>query len=309
MAVRSSAADIRPSVQIPTVGDDQPSWKKVGAIAAVGFVVGVAWPRMAGIRLGPSVPDATPSATSAETVPSAVASGPPPSVGTGAASAPAPPAAPLSSTAAPSQSATESIDVAVGHGSVSSCETAAGDVLKGAQCGGLGGLDAILMPRLRKLVRCRAAATPSGKLRFDVALDFGHGSVGIDLGRGRANPSADALLACVRTEVSGASIAAIDHEHPRYTVAYWVGLDGSRASTPAATISAPLPPEASAESAAQVEWEVAIVRDVPKTGKVVARLQRGATVHIGAAKDGWYPVKYGDGYASTGWVYRGAIGR
>jgi hypothetical protein len=24
---------------------------------------------------------------------------------------------------------------------------------------------------------------------------------------------------------------------------------------------------------------------------------------------GWYPVKYGDGFASDGWVYRAAIGR
>jgi hypothetical protein len=166
------------------------------------------------------------------------------------------------------------------------------------------------MPRLRRLTRCKAGSAASGKLRFDVALDFGRGIVTVDLGRGRANPSADAFLACARTEVSGASIAAIDHEHPRYTVAYWVGLDGSRASSPAATISAPLPTAApSSDSAAQVEWEVAIVRDVPKTGKVVARLQRGAAVRIGTPKDGWYPVRYGDGYASSGWVYRGAIGR
>jgi hypothetical protein len=311
MATRPSTAAARPSVQIPTASDDRPSWKKVGAIAAVGFVVGVVWPRIAGVRLGPSVPDATPSATaSAEPVPSAVVPTSPSSTGT--ATAPAPPAgaAPSAPGAASSQSATESVEVAVAHGSVSSCETAAGDVLKGGQCGGLGGLDAIVMPRLRKLARCRAPSASSGKLRFDVALDFARGSMAVDLGRGRANPSADSLLACARTEVSGASIAAIEHEHPRYTVAYWVGLNGSRTSAPAATISEPLlTPASSAESAAQVEWEVAIVRDVPKTGKVVARLQRGATVHIGTPKDGWYPVQYGDGYASAGWVYRGAIGR
>jgi SH3-like domain-containing protein len=56
-------------------------------------------------------------------------------------------------------------------------------------------------------------------------------------------------------------------------------------------------------------WEVAIVRDAPKTGKVVARLQHGAELHLGAPKDGWYPVKFGEGFASDGWVYRGAIGR
>lgn len=51
------------------------------------------------------------------------------------------------------------------------------------------------------------------------------------------------------------------------------------------------------------------MRDTPKTGKVLARLQRGAVVHLGLAKDGWYPVKYGDGFGSDGWLYRGAIGR
>jgi SH3-like domain-containing protein len=61
--------------------------------------------------------------------------------------------------------------------------------------------------------------------------------------------------------------------------------------------------------AAQVEWEVALVRDSPKTGKVIARLPRGSQVRVGPVKDGWYPVTYGSGYSSEGWVYRGAIGR
>lgn len=61
--------------------------------------------------------------------------------------------------------------------------------------------------------------------------------------------------------------------------------------------------------AAQVEWEVALVRDSPKTGKVIARLPRGSQVRVGPVKDGWYPVAYGNGYSSDGWVYRGAIGR
>jgi hypothetical protein len=51
------------------------------------------------------------------------------------------------------------------------------------------------------------------------------------------------------------------------------------------------------------------VRDAPKTGKVLARLERGTSVHVGPVRDGWYPVKYGDGFASDGWVYRAAIGR
>jgi hypothetical protein len=63
------------------------------------------------------------------------------------------------------------------------------------------------------------------------------------------------------------------------------------------------------DGTAQVEWEVAIVRDAPKTGKVIARLPRGTPLRVGPAKDGWYPAKYGDGFAGDGWIYRGAIGR
>ncbi|MBF5066364.1 hypothetical protein G6O45_24370, partial [Salmonella enterica subsp. enterica serovar Istanbul] len=45
------------------------------------------------------------------------------------------------------------------------------------------------------------------------------------------------------------------------------------------------------------------------TGSVVARLPRGTKVKLGPIKDGWYAIKYGDGFASDGFVYRGAIGR
>ena len=48
------------SVQIPRPAADRPSWSRVGVIAAVGFIVGVAWPRLAGVRLGPSVPERRP---------------------------------------------------------------------------------------------------------------------------------------------------------------------------------------------------------------------------------------------------------
>jgi hypothetical protein len=45
----------------------------------------------------------------------------------------------------------------------------------------------------------------------------------------------------------------------------------------------------------------------PRT--LVARLPRGTKVKVGTSKDGWYQVKYGDGFANEGWLYRGAIGR
>jgi hypothetical protein len=60
---------------------------------------------------------------------------------------------------------------------------------------------------------------------------------------------------------------------------------------------------------AQVIWEVAIVRDSPRTGQVLARLVRGTKIRLGSGEDGWYSVKYGSDFSSEGWVYRGAIGK
>ncbi len=43
-------------VKVPAAGADQPSWVRVGLIAAVGFAIGVGWPRLVGAKLGPSLP-------------------------------------------------------------------------------------------------------------------------------------------------------------------------------------------------------------------------------------------------------------
>src|SRR5260370_30602587 len=61
MVLRNAEAPLE--VQIPREGADRPAWAKVGVITALGFVLGVAWPRVAGVRVGPSLPEATSSAT------------------------------------------------------------------------------------------------------------------------------------------------------------------------------------------------------------------------------------------------------
>lgn len=173
MAHRS--AEGIPIREEPLPSADAPSWSRVGVIAALGFIVGVAWPRLAGVRLGPSLPDVASS-----------------------------PVAAMSANAAAGSPAAEAVSV-------------------GAQA--------------------VEGTTPP------VAVSV-------------AEPS-----------------------------------------------SAPPSAQAAVLKAVQVEWEVALVRDAPKTGKVIARLPRGTAVRVGPAKDGWYPVKYGSSYSSDGWVYRGAIGR
>ena len=307
----SRKADGPLTVQIPGPAADRPSWTRVGVIAAIGFVVGVAWPRLAGVRMGPSVPEAATASAAAVAPPSEqvaalpVTATPPASTGVPAVVvAPAPPA----SVAVP-------VSLAVGHGVVFGCKTSDGDSLKGGECGGLPGLDGIIMPRLRKLAECPEAAGATGKLHLVVHVDFPRGGLGVDLGRGHGVSSPDALLACAKTAMTGASLNAVVHDNPRYSVAYSVTFTGEGASAPSASASASAHGGGAAtggdaaEGTAQVVWEVAIVRDAPKTGKVVARLQHGAELHLGVVKDGWYPVKFGDGFTSDGWVYRGAIGR
>jgi Bacterial SH3 domain len=188
---------------------------------------------------------------------------------------------------------------------VFACKTAGGESLKGNDCGALAGLDGLVLPRLRKLADCPEAATTSGKLHLVVRADFTRDAVTVDLGREHGVATAEPLLACAKNAMGSASLAGIAHDNARYSVAYAVTFAGpAAAATPAASLSA------AADGTAQVEWEVAIVRDAPRTGgKVLARLPRGTPLRVGASKDGWYPVKYGDGFGSDGWVYRGAIGK
>lgn len=294
------------TVVVPPAGADQPSWTKVGVITAIGFLVGVAWPRLAGVRIGPSVPEAPSSSVS-----TASGSAEPPalaavSVASGPAPAPASAHSSLAAGGTPNKA-----NVNVGRGTVSGCKSASGDSLKASECGNLPGLDAVLVPRLRKLADCPEAAGADGKLRFLVHLDFARGGVAVELGRARGVPAADALLACAKGDASGMSLAGISHENQSYSVSYPVsfGADSALGSTAASASAPPARAAGDADGTAQVEWEVAIVRDTPKTGKIVARLQRGTTLRIGAVADGWYPVKYGDGFASEGYVYRAAIGR
>jgi hypothetical protein len=298
-----------PTVDVPSPSADRPSWTKVGVMAAIGFVVGVAWPRLSGVRLGPSVPEG-PSAS----VSSAGSSGP----GAPSAASTEPVAAlaatPSEAVAPPVAPAAGSVIATPSHGTVFACKSADGGSLHASDCDALPGLDRIVMARLRKLADCPAAAGVNGTLHFVARVDFDRG-VPVELGHARGTAPPEGLLACAKTAIAGVSIAGLAHDKSRYSVAYSVAF--AAAAAPAVPVapeagSAAASPRAAHDVAAQtaeVEWEAAIVRDEPKTGNIVARLPRGTALRVGPVKDGWYPIKYGDGFASDGWVYRGAIGR
>lgn len=334
------------AVDVPAPDRDKPGWVKVGVIAAVGFIIGIAWPRLMGVRLGPAAPGESAAAAASA---SASAQGgrapdaPPASVvakGPAAANA-ATPAAPASAgaatTAEPASGVAASAgapNISIQKGSVLSCKTSDGDTKKGKECGSVPGIDRLVQPRVRKLASCQGAQGQSGKLSLVVTADFAANKLSYDIGKSSTLSNTDALSSCLKSAFDGTSTKDARHEHPRYTVAYSAifapsaGDDDKLASkkgdkdrseksakeapdekeeTSAKAEKAATPALASGE--AQVAWEVALVRDTPKTGGLVARLPRGSKVKVGAAKDGWFQVKFGEGYAHEGWVYRGAIGR
>lgn len=320
------------AVQIPSHASDRPSWVKVGVIAVVGFAVGVAWPRLAGIRPGPSAP----AEAAVAVAPGMRANDPaPPSVAAPAVTVPSAPAAPSPAAAPATANATASAPavasnvpaVLVTRGNVVSCKTQDGEMLKGAACGNVAMFDALAQPRLKRLAHCPTAAGASGKLAVVFSLDFARNRLNFSFGKSSTMENKDSLDQCLRASLDKVSINAVDHDNPLYAVFYMVTFTPrDSASTPIpvtnvaasgvtatpSAVATPLPnaPSAASDSAAQVAWEVAIVRDSPRTGNVIARLQRGTKVHVGAGStEGWYKVQYGASFGSEGWVYRGAIGK
>jgi hypothetical protein len=334
------AKDAPLAVDVPATDRDKPAWVKVGIIAAVGFVVGIAWPRLVGVRIAPAAPGESAAASSGSSAHAGRAPDPPPASVVSKSSPPAGSASvavatPPSSAAAATTPGTPPT-ITLQKGTVLSCKTAEGETKKGSkECGPIPGIDMLVMPRIRKIATCGGVEGQTGKLSLVVNADFASGRFWYDVGKTSTVQNVDAVSSCLKTTFHGTSTTATAHEHPRYTVLYTANLssaspngagagakeeadDKHKAKEAAADAkdpketkedSSPPPSSPSASGEAQVAWEVALVRDAPKTGGLVSRLPRGTKVKVGAARDGWYQIKFGDNFSSEGWVYRGAIGR
>jgi hypothetical protein len=321
------------AIEVPTPAQDKPAWVKVGVIAAVGFVIGIAWPRLAGVRLGPNAPGESAAAASASHGGRAP-DGPPPASVTKVAGAPSGSAAP---SAAPPATATAAAPpkISVSRGLVLTCKTTDGENKKGKECGAVPGVDEIVRPRVRNIATCSGMEGQTGKFSLTANADFVSGRFWYEVNTKSATvQNLDAVQSCLKTVFHNTATVATPHEHNRYTVVYTAQLaageekdkdkvadktekaDSKAKTAPEekpATEEKPEKPEkpapAAASGEAEVAWDVGLVRDTPKTGTLVARLPRGTKVKVGTSKDGWYQVKYGDGFANEGWLYRGAIGR
>jgi len=309
------------SVDVPPPARDRPAWVKVGVIAVVGFVVGIAWPRVVGVRLGPSAPGDASASASASAVPGRAPDAPPASVAAKAPASAVLPAAAASSAATPAALPPQ---VTVAKGVVLSCKTSDGDTKKGAKdCGPVANLDLVVSPRLRKIATCSGMEGQTGKIVFVASADFATGRFWYELAKSTTVPNLPVVDGCLRNAFRGVTVGNLSHEHPRYTVSYVavlaLGAAGDvadnrddkhdKTATKDPDEKQDTTPTIATGGEAQVAWEVALVRDAPKTGAVVARLPRGTKVKVGTTKEGWYAIKFGDDFNTDGWVYRGAIAK
>lgn len=312
------------TVQVPSSERDTPGWVKVGVIAAVGFVVGVAWPRVMGVRLGPRAQSneavASGAGTSSSAAPAVtVASNKSPTQAPTAVpsnAAAASPAAVVNKNVVDGDSTPPASSIRAQRSAVLSCRTSDGVVKKGTrECGSVSGLDAYVSPRLSKLSECSGARGQTGKLSLVVSADFSSEKLSWEIGKSTNVGNVDGLRSCLDTLFRGARLSGVPHEHTRYTVAYASMLgEGGDASAPTSTrereeTSKPAATSEPGKGELKIGLDTATVRDAPRTGQIVARLPRGTKVKIGSSKDGWYSIQYGDGFSQDGWVHRGAIAR
>ncbi|WP_437783954.1 SH3 domain-containing protein [Sorangium sp. So ce1097] len=302
MAKADMAKRQRPlTVDIPRPGDEQPVWSRVGVIALVGFVVGVAWPRLAGVRVGPSVPgDPKPTAESAaaSAAPAAAAAAP----GT------------AEPEAKPPEAAKNQQQVVVGPGRITRCSDKKSKKIE--DCGELQ-FDPIALPRLRELAQCPAALGVDGKLPIGFELNFEKKEVQVVKGKKTTLPAStvSGILQCAAREFSNVSLEEVPRKYRRYSLVYTAtfippGAQAEAAKTEVGSedqekAAGTTTSEAAASGLATVSWDTALVRGAPKEGDVVMRLVRGTRVKLVGRQNDWYKIEH---RGKTGWVYRGSIG-
>jgi hypothetical protein len=287
-------------VAIPSAEEDQPGWRRVVIFAAIGLVVGVAWPRVAGIRVGPDVPGSRAAAPGSASngapgaAPSSVASG----------NKKAPSLSKRASSAAPSNKQT----VVVSGGEITRCYQGK-KKLAVEECGVLR-IDRVIGRRLEHLTTCPSALGLQGEMAIGFDLDFKKKEISVIQGKKSALPTTTVrgIIACVADYMRDVSPEKIVHKYSRYRVFYTIKFYPPGAAPSPAGAADEAAAEADAAAArglATVNWDTALVRDEPRTGAVIARVVRGTRVKLLGRRKDWYRVKV---RSKEGWVYRGALG-
>jgi hypothetical protein len=291
-------------VEVPGTQDDSVKFGRVGIIAVVGFAIGIVWPRLAGVKLVPSVPVPAAAEASARELTGAPLETKPAAVPTPAAPSAAPPDKP------PAER------LLVSDVQVASCRNEHG---KRAQSCDRVDFDRVAREPLRSLASCPGTDDAAGVLSLGFDLDFeGDKIKNIQSGKSTSleQDNVDRLLACARERFANVSLQGIAHEQTAYTLYYRLELLGAAAPSSARPNAAETggahgsgsDEGTPASGHATVSWDVALVRAQPaRDGEVRARVLSGTRVVVTGKNGDWFRIKY-DAKGSQGWVYRTAIG-
>lgn len=278
-------------VDVPAPGQDRIRLGRVGIITLVGFALGVVWPRLAGVKLVPSAPVEEVAGLTASAEPESEGGDTPPPA---AAVVPAPATEPK-----PDEALSR---LKIGKAQVTSCRD--GEGKRQIHCDELD-LEAALGEKLKTLALCKGTETARGTLSLGLELDLPKKKV-VEVTRGRSTTLPDdatqAFLECARKDLAAAPLEGVKHTRAQYTVFFVVDV-----APKGENIDKPEPKPDEASGRATVGWEVAIIRETPKDGAIVARILRGTNVVVTGRQNDWYKVKY-DAKGNEGWVFKTAIG-
>lgn len=273
-------------------------------MAGVALVAGWFWPRACGLRFTgeEEAPTAASAVPSGEAPP--VPSGEPPSADAGR----------------PAPSTNDNPPVAVvtvGKSVLMHCQDPPAADLKPSKCGEPA-LDSLVAPKLEQLSSCAAIAGLTGRLQVGVDLNFKSLALKVTAGKSSAiyrggkrdDKAIEPLLSCLRTslkDVVSQGDTASAREHARYVLFFPVTITSPAGVSPSPSTTAS---EKTVSGVAKVEVDTAIVRDAPNTnGQPIGRLSRGTRVTTVGASGNWYHIKFGDGDAQDGWIFRTNIGK
>ena len=304
------------TVDLPRPESDQPAWSKVGVIGVAGFVIGIAWPRVAGVKVGPSVPSDL-ARTEATAGPVSSAAAPKAS---GSAAAPA-----LAGSAAASESAVPDNQelVVVGGGKINRCFDKKDKKVE--ECDKLL-FDPVAVKKLEELSKCPSAIGLSGKMSIGFEVNFDKQEVQVAKVKKGATTlptsTVNGIVQCAGRAFANVSLDEVPHKHRRYSLSYPLTFyppgkhpesaagaagaagagdekgEGDEAAAGATTS------ETEASGTATVV-DTAPLRKEPKGRERIGRLVRGTKVKLLGKQNDWYKVEAGD---NVGWVYRSAIG-
>lgn len=290
------------AVEVPSPAQDRALTSKVGIVAIVGFGLGVLWPRILDLKVGPDVPGASKPRPSKPVVA--------PPAGSASAATPSESAAVADDGPAEDAAAlTNKQTVIIADGRLESCRNKKGDKLD--DCGKLK-FDKIAKSKLGELVRCPAAIGLEGDIALSLTINFEKSEVVVDGEKKTSSLPGDTIRGvskCAAKELKDVELDKVSHTHHRYTVVYDLSFYPPGKAPPAPEEGKPASDSEEEEGLgrATVTWEKALLRDSPEQGKIVVRLRQGTRVKLLEQKDDWFLVEASKG--KKGWVYGQAIGK